>query len=660
MPDPPHFAHAPSPIDWLGPPGPSESQRTTMPFRPQQFGPYALKERIGIGGMAEIFLASGAEDEGFQVIKRILPTLSEDTEFVRMFDLEAKLCLKLRHPNIASVHDFGSERGQSYIAMDFIDGRDLLKTLAACGRSGRGFPTRVALFIATEVLSALHYAHTLTGPDGGPLGLIHRDVSPSNVLLSFGGEVKLVDFGIAKANAREKTRTGILKGKFGYMAPEQVAGIHTDHRADLFAVGILLYEMLTGQRLFYGPSDLAVLDQVREARVHRKPRALRPSIRPELEAVVLRSLAREADDRFDDARSFKRALEATISASDGSDAEAAGMLRRLLRSLFLEDPREQERRSQLGLAPHGPPGADDEATATDEEHTARGTASSSPFAEATVSRAGWRDQTGVLEPDEQLILDAPASWHSPPPSSPEAPDLALAMARQSEVTDGWRIPTASSPQASSPTPPPADATILDSGPRWHELATGPSPADADAATLGDRPSRETAGDFHVTGPGTGSALRPHIFDPERTADTFEGSATPTGPTDAREQPPSLDTDPTVFAPPPRGARPSPAHEPERKLVGADAPDAPHRPGASGRRPAAEITPRLPDPRRDDTTPKYPAREAAPQDATASATATTFVLLAVLVVILSAATAVYIYRHGERPPAAAATTAQDPN
>src|SRR3990167_7886430 len=160
--------------------------------------------------------------------------------------------------------------------MEYVDGRDLLKTLAACGKKHIGFPTDIALFIVMEVLKGLDYAHKLTRPDGTPLGIIHRDVSPSNVLLSYDGEVKMGDFGIAKATTREKTETGILKGKFGYMAPEQVTGSPIDHRADIFAAGILLYELLTGHRLFAGKNDLLVLERVRDALIDPTPRYYRP------------------------------------------------------------------------------------------------------------------------------------------------------------------------------------------------------------------------------------------------------------------------------------------------------------------------------------------------------------------------------------------------
>jgi serine/threonine protein kinase len=264
-----------------------------------QFGSYVLHDRIGAGGMAEIFLATSPTAQGIDkelVIKRILPSLSGDDQFVKMFVEEARLCVNLRHPNIVQVYDLGEVGAQFFIAMEYVHGRDLLKTLAACAKKRMGFPTDIALYIVMEVLKGLDYAHNLRGPDGAPLGIIHRDVSPSNVLLSFDGKVKLGDFGIAKASSRERTATGILKGKFGYMAPEQVIGRAIDHRADVFAVGILLYELLTGHRLFAGRNDLAVLERVRDAVVDPPPRFYNPDLSRELESIVLRALSREAKD----------------------------------------------------------------------------------------------------------------------------------------------------------------------------------------------------------------------------------------------------------------------------------------------------------------------------------------------------------------------------
>lgn len=303
-----------------------------------KFGNYLLHERIGAGGMAEIFLASDPsrnDPRRALVIKRILPQLSEDEQFVRMFVEEARLCVSLQHENIVQVYDLGEIDAQYFIAMEYVHGRDLLKTLAACARKRIAFPTDLALHIVMQVLLGLDYAHNALRPDGEPLGLIHRDVSPSNVLLGFDGRVKLGDFGIAKASTREKTAAGILKGKFGYMAPEQVAGRSIDHRADVFAVGIILYELLTGHRLFAGKNDLSVLERVRDAVIDPPIRQYRPDIAPELESLVMRALAKSPGQRFQSTRELYDALE-TYTERKGV-AISAKRLARFLQDLFLNE-----------------------------------------------------------------------------------------------------------------------------------------------------------------------------------------------------------------------------------------------------------------------------------------------------------------------------------
>ena len=274
------------------------------------FGNYVLEERIGVGGMAEIFLASADVGDTRQrlVIKRILSHLSDDESFVRMFIEEAKLCVLLRHSNVVQVYDLGVVDDQYFIAMEYVEGRDLLKTLAACARQRVAFPTDLALHIVLQVLKALEYAHNLRGNDGQPMNIIHRDVSPPNVLLSYEGAVKLSDFGIAKASFREKTRTGIFKGKFGYMSPEQAMGEELDQRSDLFAVGILLYELLTGRRLFTGPNEVAIIEKVRTATIHPPLLHHRPDISKTLHDIVMKSLARRRDDRFSSAAELHEAI----------------------------------------------------------------------------------------------------------------------------------------------------------------------------------------------------------------------------------------------------------------------------------------------------------------------------------------------------------------
>lgn len=249
---------------------PDEGKDTTFP---SQFGRYTLVQRLATGGMAEVFKAKILSGHGFEkllVIKRILPNLAADKTFVSMFIDEAKLTAQLVHPKIVQVTDFGEVNGQYFIALEFVDGFDGLALLRSAAQKQVRLPVPICMFIAMEVLDALDYAHNAKDIEGKPMHLVHRDISPSNVFISQRGDVKLGDFGIAHAQEREsKTQAGTLKGKYGYMSPEQVAGAELDCRSDLFAVGIVLAETLMGKRLFTAQNDLDVLLMVRDGRLDR-------------------------------------------------------------------------------------------------------------------------------------------------------------------------------------------------------------------------------------------------------------------------------------------------------------------------------------------------------------------------------------------------------
>jgi len=289
------------------------SDTTPVPFTPSSFGRYQLLERIAIGGMAEIFRARQSGAMGFEkilVVKRILPHLAVDREFLAMFLDEAKLQATLSHPKIVQVFEFGEVDGQYYIALELVEGVDCLGLLRSCAHKRQRLPVRLAVFIATEVLDALDYAHHKRGADGQPLGVVHRDISPSNIFVSRRGHVKLGDFGIARASVEQraaKTQAGTLKGKYGYMAPEQVIGGTIDGRADVFAVGIVLAEMLMGRRLFTAPNDLDVLLMVRDARLDRLDRH-GADIPPPLRAVLDKMLTRDPNERFPSAGAARDAL----------------------------------------------------------------------------------------------------------------------------------------------------------------------------------------------------------------------------------------------------------------------------------------------------------------------------------------------------------------
>ena len=268
---------------------------------PITFGKYLLLERVNIGGMAEVYKAKAFGVEGFErilAIKRILPNMADDDEFINMFVDEARIAVQLSHANIVQIYELGKFETQYYIAMEYVSGKDLRQILDRLRKKGQTLPVPAAAFLAGKVCDGLDYAHRKIDPSGRPMHVIHRDVSPQNILVSFEGAVKITDFGIAKAEDRaSKTQAGVLKGKFGYMSPEQVRGLEIDHRSDIFAVGILLYEMLTGQRLFVGESDFSTLEKVRNAEVV-PPRDHNPAIPEELEAIMLRALSRDRDVRY--------------------------------------------------------------------------------------------------------------------------------------------------------------------------------------------------------------------------------------------------------------------------------------------------------------------------------------------------------------------------
>jgi serine/threonine-protein kinase len=269
------------------------------PDAPTVFGRYTLLERLAVGGMAEVFRAKIISSHGFEkivVIKRILPHLAEDTTFVAMFIDEAKLTAQLTHPKIVQILDFGEVRGQYFTALEYVDGFDALGLLRVAAQKRVHIPRALAIFIVSEVLEALDYAHNARDMDGKPMQIVHRDISPSNIFLSKRGDVKLGDFGIAHAQRREaRTQAGTLKGKYGYMSPEQVVGKPIDARSDLFAIGVVLAELLTGRRLFTAPADLDVLLKVRDVKLDRldKYGADLPSALDRIVRKALKKIPRE-------------------------------------------------------------------------------------------------------------------------------------------------------------------------------------------------------------------------------------------------------------------------------------------------------------------------------------------------------------------------------
>src|SRR3954467_5983619 len=281
-------------------------------------GPYELGERLGLGGMAEVFVAYRAGPHGFAkkvALKRILPELAQDPRFVAMFCDEARISAPLCHPNIVQVIDFGESQGELFMAMEYVEGVSLAKLLRYVSARRERFPLGAALFIAHEVLSGLAFAHHACDENGNPLSIVHRDVSPGNVLIGRAGDVKLADFGIVRsAYVDRRTYPGELKGKVGYMSPELVMGIEVDPRSDLFTVGIILSEMLIARPLFSGQNEFDILTKIYEAELSALDK-YGADLTPAVRDVVRQALAKTPADRFGSAREFADALRRLAQAS---------------------------------------------------------------------------------------------------------------------------------------------------------------------------------------------------------------------------------------------------------------------------------------------------------------------------------------------------------
>lgn len=268
--------------------------------------------KLDAGGMAEVYVAEAESMAGFKkkvAIKRILPGLIKDQRFVRMFLDEARLSLRLNHANVVSVFDIGESENTYFIVMDFVHGTNLKSLLEYQAKKGGVMPVPLVTWILSEILKGLAYAHNLADSETGrPIGIVHRDISPPNILVSWNGEVKLTDFGLAKATTQlESTDPGVVKGKYSYLSPEAARGEEIDHRADLFSAGILAFEMLTGRRLFRGKNDFQTIALVRACEVP-SVRSYNPAVPPDLEAVLMRALSKDINDRYADADAFGDAL----------------------------------------------------------------------------------------------------------------------------------------------------------------------------------------------------------------------------------------------------------------------------------------------------------------------------------------------------------------
>jgi len=279
------------------------------PNQPEVFGKYHLLEKIATGGMAEVYRARSYGMEGFEkilVIKRVLDHLAKDQEFIQLFQYEALIAVELQHVNIVQVFEFEQVEGQYYIAMEYVHGLDLARLLTRARKTGP-FPIPLALFLTCEVLKALQFAHSRVDHHDRPMNIVHCDISPQNMLVSYAGEVKITDFGISRAAMQATGTHKVVRGKYAYMSPEQVEGRDLDGRSDLFSMGIVLWELLAGRRLFKARTREETLARVRRAEVPSL-RSFRSEVSEDLEDIVLKVLSRRPEDRYDDAADFLEAL----------------------------------------------------------------------------------------------------------------------------------------------------------------------------------------------------------------------------------------------------------------------------------------------------------------------------------------------------------------
>src|SRR5215475_11605073 len=294
---------------------PARQDRSVKPAEstaPEEFGPYLVYERLGVGGMATVYRAKKCGIAGFErgvALKRMLPHLADDAEFIHSFVREAKLASLLVHPNIAQIYDFGRIDSVYYIAMEHVDGFDVRKMLRYSNRHKDPLPLPVVLSILSELCDALDYAHTFVDEHGQPQGIVHRDVSPSNLIIAQSGHLKVIDFGIAKANVRQlHTESGRVKGKLGYMSPEAVSGRSFGPVSDVFSAGVVAHELLTAHPLFSAKTDYDTLIRIHEAEIP-PPSRRNPSVSAALDEIVLAALHRDPERRLQSAGALRQGLD---------------------------------------------------------------------------------------------------------------------------------------------------------------------------------------------------------------------------------------------------------------------------------------------------------------------------------------------------------------
>jgi len=316
----------------------------------RKFGKYFLLDHIAQGGMAEIYrarLATPGEAGRLLAIKKVLAGFGSNSEFAQMFQSEIKVTLAFNHPNIVQVYECGEEEKQPYIAMELIDGRNLRQFITRFSELRQTIQPDMAAYIIEQAASALHYAHSFRDKiSGEPLNVVHRDIKPQNILISYDGTVKVIDFGIAKAATNdESTRAGVIKGTINYLSPEQLSGDPLDGRSDIFALGIVLWELLTGEKLFKGDNDLAILKQIESSNLVKTPSTINPAVPKELDYIVIRALAKQREKRFQNAGELQRKLHKFLYEynPDFNPADLSYLAKDLFQNVIVEDRKKIQR-----------------------------------------------------------------------------------------------------------------------------------------------------------------------------------------------------------------------------------------------------------------------------------------------------------------------------
>ncbi len=329
------------------------AEKGTVGQQIEPFGKYLLLERLAAGGMAEVYLAKSSGANGvskFLAIKRILPQFSDRTDYVEMFKDEAKIAINLNHSNVVSIYDFGIEKKQFFIVMEYLEGRNLRQVINELKKLGLQFTIEQIVYMIKEVAAGLDHAHRcIDGTTGKPLNIIHRDMSPQNIMVSYEGEIKVIDFGIAKAgNQLEETKPGELKGKYGYMSPEQAEGNQLDIRTDIFSLGIVLWELLAHDRLFTANSEAAIMRKVRECQIP-PIRKINPSVPVELEKIVHKALAKDVNLRYQSSAMFHRDLNRFLNVKfpDFSPQDFSLFIKNTFKSAYTENKKKLVQYSSL-------------------------------------------------------------------------------------------------------------------------------------------------------------------------------------------------------------------------------------------------------------------------------------------------------------------------